>query len=118
MTQQNAKFFEVDLVIEWLKSQDYRVTRPFIPRAFYCAALPPAKLLKAAILDMVLRTFGIKPSVMCGNLMVLQKRILGYFLRRVSGDLITQSQISQLKQWVQGILNELSGTVPKIKYRV
>ncbi len=51
MTQQNMNSFELDLVLEWLKSQDYRVTRPFSPRAFYYDETPPAKLLKAAILD-------------------------------------------------------------------
>ena len=38
-------------VLTWLNTQDYRVTRPFSPRTSYSDALPPAKLLKAAILD-------------------------------------------------------------------
>ena len=38
-------------VLTWLNSQDYRVTKPFTPRTSYSDALPPAKLLKAAILD-------------------------------------------------------------------
>ena len=60
MTQQNTELFDLDLVIEWLKSQDYRVTRPFTPRVSYCDAPPPAKLLKAAILDT--ETTGINPA--------------------------------------------------------
>jgi len=38
-------------VLTWLKSHDYRVTRPFSPRTNYSDTKPPAKLLKAAILD-------------------------------------------------------------------
>jgi len=38
-------------VLTWLKSHDYRVTRPFSPRNNYSDTKPPAKLLKAAILD-------------------------------------------------------------------
>jgi len=38
-------------VLTWLNSHDYRVTRPFNPRTSYSDALPPSKLLKAAILD-------------------------------------------------------------------
>ena len=60
MTQQNAEPFDLDLVVEWLKSQYYRVTRPFTPRAFYCDAPPPATLLKAAILD--IESTGINPA--------------------------------------------------------
>ena len=59
MTQQNTELFDLELVVNWLKSQDYRVTRPFIPRAFYCDVSPPAKLLKAAILDT--ETTGVNP---------------------------------------------------------
>lgn len=51
MRQQNAELFDLASVIDWLKSQDYRVTRPFTPRTFYCDDSPPATLLKAAILD-------------------------------------------------------------------
>lgn len=43
--------YNLDDVLIWLNSQDYRVTRPFTPRTSYSDALPPAKLLKAAILD-------------------------------------------------------------------
>lgn len=38
-------------VLTWLSTQDCRVTRPFTPRTSYSDALPPVKLLKAAILD-------------------------------------------------------------------
>jgi len=43
--------YNLNDVLTWLNSQDYRVTRPFTPRTSYSDALPPAKLLKAAILD-------------------------------------------------------------------
>jgi DNA polymerase III subunit epsilon len=43
--------YNLNDVLTWLNSQDYRVTRPFSPRTSYSDALPPAKLLKAAILD-------------------------------------------------------------------
>ena len=42
---------DIDLVVDWVKSQNYRVTRPFTPRTFYSEADPPANLLKAAIID-------------------------------------------------------------------
>ena len=41
----------MDLVLDWVKSQNYRVTRPFTPRTLYSEVNPPAKLLKAAIID-------------------------------------------------------------------
>ena len=50
MTTSNATY-DLKSVVNWLISQDYRVTRPFIPRTSYCDELPPAKLLKAAIID-------------------------------------------------------------------
>ena len=50
-TQQNMQLFDLDVVVNWLKSQNYRITRPFTPRAFYCDAPPPSNLLKAIILD-------------------------------------------------------------------
>ena len=43
--------YNLNDVLTWLNSQDYRVTRPFTPRTSYSDALPPGKLLKAAILD-------------------------------------------------------------------
>jgi DNA polymerase-3 subunit epsilon len=43
--------YNLNEVLTWLNSQDYRVTRPFTPRTSYSDALTPAKLLKAAILD-------------------------------------------------------------------
>jgi DNA polymerase-3 subunit epsilon len=51
MTEQHTNSFDMGLVLEWLKSQDYRVTRPFTPREVYCDEPLPSKLLKAAILD-------------------------------------------------------------------
>jgi DNA polymerase III subunit epsilon len=59
MTLKNTELFDLSLVLDWLKSQNYRVTRPFTPRLSYCDAMPPAKLLKAAILDT--ETTGINP---------------------------------------------------------
>ncbi len=50
LTQQQSEFV-LDEVLSWLKENDYRVTRPFSPRETYSDAPPPAKLLKAAILD-------------------------------------------------------------------
>ena len=38
-------------VLKWLANDGYKVTRPLIERAFYSDQPPPAKLLKAAILD-------------------------------------------------------------------
>jgi DNA polymerase III subunit epsilon len=51
MTHEIPAPFNLETVVEWLKSQDYRVTRPFLPRTSYCDASPPPTLLKAAILD-------------------------------------------------------------------
>lgn len=51
MTQLNSNQYNLEEVLTWLKDKDYRVTRPFVERAFYSDALPPAKLVKAAILD-------------------------------------------------------------------
>ena len=42
---------DLDAVIDWVKSQNYKVTRLFVPRSFYATAAPPANLLKAAIVD-------------------------------------------------------------------
>jgi len=61
MTQQNPAQYDLEEVLAWLKANDYRVTRPFAPRAFYSDAAPPAKLLKAAILDT--ETTGTNQSV-------------------------------------------------------
>ncbi|OIQ89737.1 DNA polymerase III PolC-type [mine drainage metagenome] len=43
--------YDLDEVLSWLKAKEYRVTRPLVPRPSFSAAPPPAKLLKAAILD-------------------------------------------------------------------
>jgi len=51
MSPLNPEKFNLKEVLNWLKDQDYRVTRPFSERSFYSDASPPAKLLKAAILD-------------------------------------------------------------------
>ena len=51
MTQLNPAQYNLEEVLDWLKTEDYRVTRPFVERSFYTDAPPPAKLLKAAILD-------------------------------------------------------------------
>lgn len=51
MTQLNPTQYNLDEVLDWLKTEDYRVTRPFVERSFYSDAPPPAKLVKAAILD-------------------------------------------------------------------
>ena len=40
-----------DLAINWLKSKDYKVTRPFTPRTLYSNTPAPSNLLKAAIID-------------------------------------------------------------------
>lgn len=51
MTQSNPEQYQLEKVLDWLKAKDYRVTRPFVERTFYSDAPPPAKLVKAAILD-------------------------------------------------------------------
>lgn len=51
MNTKNPEHFELDEAIELLKANGYRVTRPFEPRTTYSDSTPPAKLLKAAILD-------------------------------------------------------------------
>jgi len=57
---ESIEHFDLDIVIDWLKSQGHKVIRPFTPRTFYCDAPPPAKLLKTAILD--IETTGINPT--------------------------------------------------------
>lgn len=51
MTQQNSDKYDLEEVLDWLKANDYRVTRPFVARSSYSDTPPPEKLLKAAILD-------------------------------------------------------------------
>ena len=51
MTTENSSLFDLEAIVDWLKSQDYRITRPFTPRTSYCDTPPTANLLKAAILD-------------------------------------------------------------------
>jgi DNA polymerase III subunit epsilon len=59
MTQLTPTLFNLDAVVDWLKSKDYQVTRPFLPRNFYCDTPPTTPLLKAAILDT--ETTGVNP---------------------------------------------------------
>ena len=47
----NLDHYNLEDVLKWLKTKDYRVTRPLVERAFYSDEPPPAKLVKAAILD-------------------------------------------------------------------
>lgn len=51
MSPLNPEKYNLEEVLTWLKAKDYRVTRPFVERSFYSDAPPPAKLVKAAILD-------------------------------------------------------------------
>lgn len=51
MTQQNPTQYNVNEVLDWLKSINYKITRPFVPREFYSEDPAPTKLVKAAILD-------------------------------------------------------------------
>lgn len=48
---ENLDQYNIEDILTWLKAKDYRVMRPLIERAFYSDAPPPAKLVKAAILD-------------------------------------------------------------------
>ena len=49
MTDSNQ--YNLTDVLKWLANDGYKVTRPLIERSFYSDEPPPAKLLKAAILD-------------------------------------------------------------------
>lgn len=51
MTQPTQIKTILDDAIEVLKSHDYKVVRPFDEREFYSDAIPPSKLVKAAIVD-------------------------------------------------------------------
>ncbi len=51
MTSKQPETYDLDQVITWLESKNYRITRPFIERTSYCSETPPGRLLKAAILD-------------------------------------------------------------------
>lgn len=50
MIQKNSEF-ELELVVDWLNSQNYKVIRPFMPKGYYHDGTTPKKLLKAAIID-------------------------------------------------------------------
>lgn len=49
--KQDAEPFDLESVIAWLKTQDYKVVAPFSPRVAYSQAPSPTPLLKAAFLD-------------------------------------------------------------------
>ena len=51
MTHQMINSFDLDTVIKWIQSQDFKVTRPLILRESYSDMPPPSNLLKVAILD-------------------------------------------------------------------
>lgn len=51
MTASPSEPYDLDQVIAWLKSKDYKITRPFVERTSYSDENPPGRLLKAAILD-------------------------------------------------------------------
>ena len=46
-----SESLDLDTVINWVMAQNYRVTRPFVPRDIYSESNSPANLLKAAIVD-------------------------------------------------------------------
>jgi len=48
---ENPKEFNLNEVLDWLQSNNYKVSRPFTPRTAYSEDVPPGKLLKAAIVD-------------------------------------------------------------------
>jgi hypothetical protein len=43
MTQKDVSDFNLDEVLDWLKSKDIRVTRPFEPREFYSTESAPSR---------------------------------------------------------------------------
>lgn len=51
MTISQSEPYDLDQVIAWLQSKDYKITRPFVERTYYSSETPPGRLLKAAILD-------------------------------------------------------------------
>lgn len=51
MTHQMINSFDLDTVIKWIQSQDFKVIRPLILRESYSDMPPPSNLLKVAILD-------------------------------------------------------------------
>lgn len=46
-----SESLDLDAVIDWVRAQNYRVTRPFVPRSTYSESNPPTNVLKAAIVD-------------------------------------------------------------------
>lgn len=51
MIQENNSKYNIDEILSWLKSQNFKVTRPFEPKELYSNEPAPSRLLKAAILD-------------------------------------------------------------------
>lgn len=51
MIQENNSKYNIDEILSWLKSQNFKVTRPFEPKELYSNEPAPSGLLKAAILD-------------------------------------------------------------------
>ena len=51
MIQQIPVQYPLNEVLDWLKLKNYKVTRPLVQRESYSDGPPPAKLLKAAIVD-------------------------------------------------------------------
>jgi DNA polymerase-3 subunit epsilon len=51
MTVKQPEAYDLDQVITWLESKNYKITRPFTERTSYSNETPPGRLLKAAILD-------------------------------------------------------------------
>lgn len=51
MTLAQPEKYDLDQVITWLESKNYKITHPFIERTSYSNETPPGRLLKAAILD-------------------------------------------------------------------
>lgn len=51
MTVLQPEAYDLNQVITWLESKNYKITRPFIERTNYSNETPTGRLLKAAILD-------------------------------------------------------------------
>jgi DNA polymerase-3 subunit epsilon len=51
MSQNDISKYNLDEILSWLKSQNFKVTRPFEPKELYSNEPASSRLLKAAILD-------------------------------------------------------------------
>jgi DNA polymerase-3 subunit epsilon len=51
MIKKDISKYNLDEVLDWVKSQDFKITRPFEPREFYSSEQASSRLLKVAILD-------------------------------------------------------------------